>query len=163
MVELNLNHVNAEAPYSVWEQGGQYLFKTDHLIVYSVSFDEEEMLSRFSGYWLNLSNTSGLKSPNDKKISLTIAAIIKAFFESMPRVMLYLCDTADNQQSQRARLFFHWFQKYNKDNKFLIHTAIIKDEEEENYIALIAKRDNPQVADALAVFSDETTMFSENK
>lgn len=54
-------------------------------------------------------------------------------------------------------------KKYNEDNKFLIHTAIIKDEEEENYIALIAKRDNPQVADALAVFSDETTMFSENK
>lgn len=163
MIELNLNHINLKAPYSVWKQGDQYLFKTDYLIIYSVTFDKEDMLADYSGYWFNLSNTSGQKSPNDKKISLTLAAIIEEFFISEPHVMLYLCDTANGQQAQRARLFFHWFEKFNQTNEYVIHTAIVKDEEEANYIALISKKDNPQLEKVMSIFSNEIKMFNDGK
>lgn len=163
MIDLNLNRVNLKAPYTVWRQGNQYIFKTDYLIIYSVTFDKEEMLEKYFGYWFNLSNTSGQKSPNDKKISLTLVAIIEEFFFQKPNVLLYLCDSANNQQAQRARLFFHWFEKFNREKDYVINTAIIKDEEEENYVALIAKNDNPYFKDILSIFSNEVEMFKENK
>lgn len=163
MIELNLNHINLRSPYTVWRQGEQLFFKTDNLIIYNVSFDYEEVLAKYSGYWLNLSNTSGLKSPNDVKISLTLAAIVEEFFTSQPHVMLYLCDSVNHQQAQRARLFLHWFTKLNSDNRFVIHTAIVKDEEEEDYVALIVERNNPQREKVLSFFSNEIKLFNENK
>ena len=44
MNKLDTGRINEYAPYKVEMEDGQYIFETDHNILYGVSFDEETML-----------------------------------------------------------------------------------------------------------------------
>ena len=85
MNNLDIERINEYAPYKVEEESGQYIFETDHGILYGVSFDEETM------------------------------------------------------------------------------TEMVKDGDEENYIALIVKRDHPQLQTIIDVFNKQIAMFRANK
>lgn len=162
MNELNLSGVNVKSPYSVWKEGDAYLFKSDYDIVYAVSFDNE-VIRGFNAYWLNLANTSFKPSPSDKKVMQTVICIIESFFEDNPDILLYICDTANNQQTQRDRLFLRWFNGYKQKQQYVLKTALIMDDGEPNYLAMIVKRDNPQLDEVVAMFDSETEMFKSNK
>lgn len=43
MIHLDIERINEYAPYKVEAEAGQYIFETDHGILYGVSFDEETM------------------------------------------------------------------------------------------------------------------------
>ena len=38
MKPLDLNRINIAAPYTIWREGDELLFKTDNNIIYSISF-----------------------------------------------------------------------------------------------------------------------------
>ena len=162
MKALNLNIINSESPYIVWRQDERYYFRTDYDIVYMISFDEEEAFQVDKAYWFNLSNTSNTKSPRDRKIHQSIAVILEQFFNENPDILLYICDTANDQQAQRDRLFLSWFNKYGKD-RFDILTAKITDETEEDYLAMIIPRNHPHYSAITKRFNEEIAMFKENK
>lgn len=159
---LELSRINTRSPYTVWREGEAYFFKTDYDIVYAVSFDYEE-IKGFCAYWFNLANTSFKPSPNDRKIMQTIICVIESFFQLNPDILLYICDTANDQQAQRDRLFLRWFNGYQQRQQYVLRTVMIMDEDEPNYLALIVKRNNPQVEGILNMFDQETEMFKANK
>lgn len=65
---LDFSRINLFSPYPVWESDNELFFKTDYDILYSVSFELDEMIE-LTAYWFRITNRSGKKSPNDKKYS----------------------------------------------------------------------------------------------
>lgn len=106
-------------------------------------------------------NLSGKNSPSDPKIKITIIAIIEEFFRTNPTILLYICDTADNQQAMRSRLFLHWFYESEISEQFIIRTAEVNDEDVTNYITLIAQRIHPHINTIIRQFDKEIKSFKE--
>ena len=94
---------------------------------------------------------------------MTVVFILEEFFRQNPDVLLYLCDTADEQQTVRSRLFLRWFNTYGQQEEYYTRTEMVIDDGEENYIALIVKRSNPHFESILKVFDEEIAMFRSNK
>jgi len=163
MVKLNLERINEFAPYKVEFESGQYLFETDNNILYSISFDEDSMPQGLKAYWFNLTNHSQKASPRDSKIRTTVILIIEEFFQSNPDILLYMCDSANNQQAQRSRLFLYWFSAYGKQKEYYTCTEMVKDEDEENYISIIVKKSHPQLNAIINLFNKQIEMFRMNK
>ena len=84
MNSLDINHISILAPYKVLKDEGEYLFETDHGILYAVEFKEEPMFGSLTAYWFNLVNRSQKASPNDVKIRATVTCIIEEFFRANP-------------------------------------------------------------------------------
>ena len=162
MNKLNLSQINILAPYPVWYEGAELLFKTDHNILYSAAFELDDMLN-IKAYWFRITNRSGKKSPNDKKVQQTIIHIIEEFFRTNPDILLYICDNANEQQAQRDRLFLRWFNAYEQKKKYVIRTAVVIDEDTSNYVALIVPNAHPLLSDILSTFDNEISMFQNNK
>lgn len=162
MQTLDISQINILAPYPVWYEGEEILFKTDYNILYSVAFELDDMLG-LTAYWFRITNRSGKKSPNDKKIQQTVIIVIEEFFRKNPDILLYMCDTPNEQQAQRDRLFLRWFNAYEQKKKYVIKTAVVYDEGIPNYVSLIVPIEHPLLEDIQATFESEIIMFQNNK
>lgn len=163
MRALDISRLQITSPYVVVKQGDEYLFRTDSDILYAVSFQQYDGISGITAYWFDLSNRSHLPSPNDKKVRETVICIIEEFFHQNPDILLYMCDNANDQQAQRARLFLRWFNGAEQQKKYDIRTALLTEDGIDSYIALIIQRSHPQYEDILHVFDTEIAMFQEQK
>lgn len=164
MNPFDLNRVNQVAPYKVELVNDEYVFETDYEIRYSVWFEKQDIPdSTVVAYWLNLTNRSQKASPGDVKIRNTVIFILEEFFRQNPDVLLYMCDSADEQQAMRSRLFLRWFNAYGQQKEYYTRTEMITDEGEENYIALIVKRTHPHLQSIIEMFEEEIAMFRANK
>lgn len=114
-------------------------------------------------YWFNLANRSQKPSPNDPKIRSTVILILEEFFRINPDVLLYMCDSADDQQAMRARLFLRWFNAYGQQQDYYTRTEIVEDDNEENYIAIIVKRTHPRLQTIIDLFDEQIELFKANK
>jgi len=74
-----------------------------------------------------------------------------------------MCDSADDQQAMRSRLFIRWFNGYAEKQNFYIRTAMVMDEGEENYIAIILQRSHPQLQMVIETFDNVMEQFKANK
>ena len=167
MNALDVNRINVNSPYKVWVDGSVIHFETEYGIRYAVDFDYEDN-HLFAAYWLNLTNESHKASPNDKLIPKTLICIVEEFFRQNPDILLYLCSTDNEQQSQRARLFLRWFNGYEQQQKYAIRTGDVpgispEGELTKEYVALIIQRSHPQLQTVLKFFDDEIAMFRANK
>ena len=163
MKALDLRRINALSPYKIELVRGQYLFETDFDIQYAISFDFEPMPGGMDAYWFNLSNRSQKTSPGDKKIRSTVILVIEEFFRQNPDILLYMCDSADDQQAMRSRLFLRWFNAYGQQEAYYTQTEVVIDEGEENYIAIIVKRSHPRLQDIILAFNKQIALFKANK
>ena len=163
MNPLDIEHLFLSCPYPVRQDGDEYTFKTDSGIVYSVDFKEEETFSPIPAYWFDLMNRSQKASPNDPKVRETVIRIIVEFFRANPDIMLYMCDSANDQQAQRNRLFLRWFTGTEQSKQFFIKTEKVIDEGMENFIAIIVPRSHPYLEAIIARFDSEIAMFRANK
>lgn len=91
----------------------------------------------------------------------TIWVIIEEFFKVNPEVLLYLCDTADDQQAMRARLFHRWFTLYDGSRNFIFRQAEIPDEGIINYVAMIMQRSHPNAEEIATEFDEQAKLFKE--
>ena len=73
---------------------------------------------------------------------------------------MYVCDSANSQQAMRSRLFLRWFNSYSRNESFIIKIAVINDEGEDNYVAMIVQRSNSQIDEILKYYEDEIAMFT---
>lgn len=163
MVRLQVQQINLLSPYIVFYDGDDLSFTTDHGIRYAVDFDEDAN-PYFKAFWLNLTNLSERPSPGDKKIAQTIICIIEEFFRQNPDILLYMCSTEGGKQAQRARLFLRWFNGAEQQKHYVARSVEVRGEEGRmEYVALIVQRSNPQLAEILAIFDEETAMFNEGK
>lgn len=163
MNQLDLDLLFYTCPYPVKYDGEEYTFRTDHDIVYAVDFKEEQSFAPIPAYWFDLTNRSHRPSPNDPKVRETVIRIIIEFFRQNPDIMLYMCDNANDQQSQRNRLFLRWFKGAQQSKFFYIKTAVVEDEGMENFIAIVVPREHPYLKNIIARFDEEIEMFSTMK
>lgn len=163
MKALELNILNRLAPYEVELRDGEYYFHTDFDIVYSAEFKYEPAFGGMPAYWFDLTNRSGKVSPSDPKVRETVIRIIIEFFRANPDILLYMCDSANDQQAQRNRLFLRWFMGAEQSKLFYIKTEMVIDEGVENFIAIIVPRSHPYLEDIIERFDAEIEMFKSNK
>ena len=161
MKPLNLNRINYTSPYKVWEYDGGFHFDTDFGVAYTIEFEQDESID-YVAYWFGLINRNGKKSPNDSKIQKTIVCIIEEFFRENPDILLYMCDSLNQQEAMRARLFLRWFNNFEGRDAYIIRTAEINDEDKKTeYVALIVPKSHPDIDIILTFFDQEIRMFKE--
>ena len=158
---LNLDLLNISSPYPVWQVGiGGYGFKTKFGVLYRIVFTPDQTIWEDGAYEFSIINENSLNSPNDKDVQRTVVAIIEEFFRNNPDILLYQCETGDNKQSARERLFFKWFSDYASD-KYSIRVIKIVAEGVANYAAVIVQRDNPQIERIFNDFDNFTSFFTD--
>lgn len=163
MNALNLSRLNTLSPYMVIPYHNEYLFRSDYGIEYVVGFKTEDIFNPIPAYWFDLSNRSQKASPNDAKVRETVICIILEFFQENPDIMLYMCDSANDQQAQRNRLFLRWFSGAKQSQQFFIKTDVIVDEGMENFIAIIVPRQHPYLEEIVSRYNAEIEMFKSSK
>lgn len=157
MNPLALEAINAKTAYPVEEneQDGFYQFFTDGGVHYSVGFLEDDILLSKESYQLIIANLNNRKSMRDKKVRETIVAIIDEFFACNNSTLVYICETGDNKQGMRSRLFEYWFATYNRKSLFTtMSSSIIDDEGIINYATIILRNDNPNLTEIITEFSE---------
>ena len=160
---LNIARINQRVPYDVWQTSeGDFNFLTEFDVLYRISFRIEQTIWDDGAYEFSITNLNQKSSPNDKKLRDTIFVIIEEFFASNPDILLYQCETGDNRQDMRDRLFLKWFREYEHSDKFFIKVSTIIAEEVKNYTAMIVQKDNPQLNNIIKDF-DEFVGFFQNK
>lgn len=163
MNKLNLDRLNLISPYVLWRtENDSYGFRTDYGVIYRIGFYKNELIWTAEAYEFGINNENHQVSPRDHKVKETILAIIEEFFNSNSCVLLYQCETGDNRQAMRARLFSKWFNDYEKNSEFLIRAAVIQDEEVDNYVGIIIPQSNPKIDTYIAEF-DEFVQFFQQK
>ena len=84
---------------------------------------------------------------------------IEEFFDvNGDDTMLYLAETGDRKQAFRNRLFVRWFNIYERRELFIMKTAEGKMDGIMNFIAIISKRNNPNLPQVIEEFN-ETVSF----
>ena len=163
MIDLNLSQINSHSPYVVKLESSTGLFKfvSDFGVSFRVAFEEDDLLQSGESYQFALINYEGSKSPRDPKVRETVMCIVDEFFQKNQAALLYICETGDGMQKMRSRLFRFWFSIYAEKEDFLFLPQIVYDEEDnENYAALIIRRDNPQFNDLVSEFTNTITLLN---
>ncbi len=163
MEKLSLNAINAKSEYLVKKEEDEltFSFMTDNMAEIFISFEKDDILQSCIVYQFGISNPQGTKSPRDQKVRNTILAIIEEFFNKNKAALLYICETGDGMQKMRSRLFQYWFSIYNEREEYLFLPQIVYDEEEnENYAALIIRKDNPCFVELVSEFTDTINLLN---
>lgn len=111
--------------YEYYKEEGDYplfTFTTDNDFTYYVAFRdmEQEGYPLENLYAIDFYKIEKGKTQKDKKVSLTILQIIFDFIaKNESLIIYYLCDSMDNKQTYREKLFSKWFaisdtQNWNK-------------------------------------------------
>ncbi|MCD8386117.1 MAG: DUF6169 family protein [Bacteroidales bacterium] len=156
MVELNLETINLTSPYSIERVGeGKYVFTSEYDIDFFVEFMPEDNIKSDEAYQFLLVNLKHKPSPKDPKVRNTVFEILKNFFDLNNHTVLYICDTGDNRQFQRNRLFANWFYSSEYGKKLTMLQSQIQDEYGvENYVTLLSRNDNPNLTSVINEFMD---------
>ena len=154
ILHLSLERINSgETPYQVepTEQNGFYQFFTDGGVHYSVGFMEDDVLLSKNSYQLIIAN-----------INNTIVSIVDEFFRCNNSTLLYICETGDNKQRMRSRLFEYWFSTYNRKALFtMISSSIVDAEGVVNFATIILRNDNPELSEIIVEFTESIQLLSQ--
>jgi hypothetical protein len=165
MKEPNIDIINGSAPYKVkkGDHSLSYDFMTDYGVCFNISFLYDDTLLEHEAYQFVIANVNHKPSPNDPKVKNTVLAIIEQFFIENNTILLYICETGDNRQSLRSRLFDRWFSTYNHRKYFTFLSSTVRDEEgTDNYVSLIIRNDNPNYSEVISDYAG-TIQFFTNK
>lgn len=160
MQVFDITRLNFHSPYKVWGENGSYRFLTDYGVQYRIEFVENQNIwEDEKAYEFGILNENNKNSPNDPKVRETVQCIIEEFFLTNPDILLYQCETGDNRQAMRARLFTKWFNEYDKHERFCVKVSVLHDEEVDNYIAIIVQKSNPKIKSILHDFDEFIGFF----
>lgn len=164
MEPLSLEHINTNSSYLVepTDKDGYYQFFTDSEVHYFVGFMEDDVLISKNSYQLIIANLNNHKSPRDRKVRDTIVSIVDEFFNRNNSTLLYICETGDDKQSMRSRLFEYWFSTYNRKALFTIMSSSIVDAEGVvNFATIILRNDNPCLSEIIKEFTESIQLLSQ--
>lgn len=164
MEQLSIERINENAPYkvSMGETKISYCFTTCHGVDYSIDFVDDDLIESDASYQLIIANLNNKKSPRDYQVRDTIVAIIEEFFTVNAATILYICETGDNKQSMRNRLFEYWFSGYKYKYLYTLLSSAIQDEDGVmNYATLIVRNDNPRLVDVVSEFTNSVNILNQ--
>ncbi|MDO4934123.1 MAG: DUF6169 family protein, partial [Prevotella sp.] len=98
------------------------------------------------------------KTEPDRRIRQTIMVVLEEFFRQKDVVLDYICDTGDNRQAARSRIFSSWFRLFANQNQFTLRSMSIKAEGIEFFAAVVLRNDNPRfnnIIDAIQQFEKQ--------
>lgn len=159
MQPLSLERINNVSPYKVWSEGEYYFFNTDYGVKIRLEFDADTLSLSVLAYWFNITNVNLQPSPHDKKVMPTIWTVVEEFFRINPEVLLYICDSANDQEAMRARLFKRWFNLYEGHERFYFKQMEIPEEHTVNYVSIIFPKDYPDAEGVIAEFDRQEKLF----
>lgn len=145
MLDIPVAAINEHSPYLVTlEEQNSFLFRTQYGLIYNVGFSQDTLLPSIENvYHFYIVNKDDSHFRYDPLLFKTIEAIIMAFFEQEPNVLLYFCDTLDGRQSFRNRLFKSWFDRYpGKEHYTLVNKSITYDDVS-YFGAIILRKSHP--------------------
>ena len=161
MNSLDLAYINRLAPYKVWtENGRDYFVETSYELLFKIGFMDDYSIWPEGAYQFYINNESHRPSPNDEKLKATIFRIIEAFFAANPDILLYICETGDDRQAYRSRLFVRWFNSYSGRDAYVMKTAEVNEGNTINFAALIVQKSNPRIEEILDEFSETITILT---
>lgn len=155
--------INGVSPYEVAYTNGEEAlsFVTDYDVEIFVTFEKDDLFNAGLAYQFGISNPKKKRSPRDVKVRETILAIVEEFFRVNEAALLYICETGDGMQRMRNRLFHFWFGIYGAREEYVFLPQTVTDDEgNENYAALIIRRDNPYFADLVAEFMETINLLN---
>ena len=166
MKDLSLDKINGAAPYHVDAtiREGFFEFFSVHGVHYSVGFldDNHTMMPHEEAYHLIIANVNHKKSPSDTKVRDTVLQIIDEFFSANNTTLLYICETGDNKQAQRSRLFEQWFATYRRKAFYTSMTSSVIDADGQlNFATIILRNDNPRLLNIINEFTTTVQLLSE--
>ena len=162
MNRLSLAAINHSSPYCVKQRNDRpddFYFRTDYGVDYEISIKPDDSVMTSGAYMLDVTNRGHGPTPGDPKFRLTLLAIIEEFFTQNNEVMLYITETGDGRQKFRNRLFISWFNTYPNRHLYFIRTAEGKMEKQDNFMAIIVRRDNPRLQQLVAEFDEITALL----
>lgn len=161
MNSLDLAYINRLAPYKVWtENGRDYFVETSYELLFKIGFMDDYSIWPEGAYQFYINNESHRPSPNDEKLKATIFRIIEAFFAANSDILLYICETGDDRQAYRSRLFVRWFNSYSGRDAYVMKTAEVNEGNTINFAALIVQKSNPRLEEILDEFSETITILT---
>ena len=161
MNALSLDDINSISPYLVKQaDDGDYVFQTSKGVVYGIGFLYNEPLGECETFQLSISNQNKVHASYDPDVKITIVAIVNEFFRQNLDGLLYMCDTSDNREAARNRLFLRWFEESSAPNRFLIRTASAEIEGQGFYAAIIVEIRNPRASAVIADFERTAEMLT---
>ncbi|MBQ9677961.1 MAG: hypothetical protein IJV44_07470 [Prevotella sp.] len=162
MNPIDLNRLNVRVPYSVWQVNEEtYGFKTDFGVLYRIVFTPDQTIWEDGAYEFGILNENQKSSPSDKQLRETVFGIIEEFFASNPEILLYQCETGDNRQAMRDRLFLRWFSEYEHSDHYFIKVSEIIAEGISNFAAVIVQRENPDLNRIISDFDNFVGFFKQ--
>ncbi|MCU0433790.1 MAG: DUF6169 family protein [Bacteroidia bacterium] len=159
--------------YSYICEGDSYYFVTDQSIYYKASitntsnYVRDDLVNGNDLYSLSFNIISGHSTASqDKRIFLTIEAILKEWFSVNNKVLYYICSNTDGRAEERLRLFSYWFkQSFKRSPEGFYYTLLLKQLELDNedcYVGFIYKDEYPDNILLSFVFED-SLVGAENK
>lgn len=99
---------------------------------------------------------------SDPLIEPTIVKIFQDFFARRGVVVVYICDSSDNRQAVRHRMFNRWFDRY-KHLGFVKFDAQLLDPSSTIYTSVMVHRSYPHRTAVFEAFLDLTDEINEGK
>ena len=163
MNALSLESINCRSPYRVGQteyNSTSFYFDTDFGLKYTISFMFEQSFVSSGAYQFCINVEGDGRSPGDMKLRQTVFAIIEEFFDVNGKdVMLYLCETGDEKEGLRNRLFIRWFNTYEQRDKYIIKTADGLLDGQRNFMALFSRKDNPRLKEQIEEFDETVSLL----
>ncbi|MDO4310993.1 MAG: DUF6169 family protein [Prevotella sp.] len=116
------------------------------------------MISDNGVYQFFINTEDDFKTEPDRRIRQTIMVVLEEFFRQKDVVLDYICDTGDNRQAARSRIFSSWFRLFANQNQFTLRSMSIKAEGIEFFAAVVLRNDNPRfnnIIDAIQQFEKQ--------
>jgi hypothetical protein len=168
------NEEHLLSAYNSRFNGGEhnlYTFQTSSGYIYEVSFKPSGYV--FAKYpvfaddtfefVISLTNGPADSLPlSDPLIEPTIVKIFQDFFARRGVVVVYICDSSDNRQAVRHRMFNRWFDRY-KHLGFVKFDAQLLDPSSTIYTSVMVHRSYPHRAAVFEAFLDLTDEINEWK
>lgn len=145
--------LNSQLPYPLAKkEEDTYFFKTSSGVEYTAYFIEFHRFSNTNILYNFSFDVIGKTANYYERISTTITQILKDFFVSNENSMIFVCDTSDNQESARLRLFERWF-RHSKSDDYLL--KLDRSEPQPNYnlfASLIIRKENTMIEAVVNLF-----------
>ena len=153
MLSLSAEIINTKAPYHVVKgEENSFYFTTDGGVVYNVGFVQDQMLADEGVYQFYIVNVNHDHERRDALVWETIRCVIEVFFQQEPLVMLYICDTSDERQDVRDRLFKRWYREYANPIEFTLVNEHIEFDGIVYFGSILLKKSHPNHDELISKF-----------
>ncbi len=144
-LEFSLSELNKKSPYELASLGDySFKFVTDQGKQYTIGFIEDAMISDNGVYQFFIKTEDQFKTFPDNKVRQTIFVVLEDFFKNEGVVLDYICETDDNRQAARHRIFHKWYSSALDKDSYSMRDLHIRYEGIDFYSSVILRKDNPR-------------------